>query len=348
MNIMLLMTMVIACSAFGPKCPINKPTKSPKVSNNDMPPNYKVAFVGDQALGVNPVAVLRQIQQWGAQAVYHQGDFDYEDDPQAWDDQINGVLGEDFPYFASLGNHDIIAQRGYQNLMNARLARIPNVECVGDIGLSSFCSYNGILATLNGMGLAGEGHEEYVDDIFSQNPEIVWKLCSWHNNHHDYQVGDKPTSVSLELYETCLRHGAIVATGHEHSYGRTHLMSSFSEYTIASTSNNLQVNEGNSFCFVQGLAGRDIRDYSGNQREDWWAATAAGDDGVEYGPLYCTFNVNGILGNASCFFMDIDGAIWDNFTITNTNGNKQIAKPACGPHNVQSINTFKQQNKTQT
>ncbi len=38
--------------------------------------------------------------------VLHQGDFDYKDDPDAWDQRINLVLGPDFPYFASIGNHD--------------------------------------------------------------------------------------------------------------------------------------------------------------------------------------------------------------------------------------------------
>ena len=36
----------------------------------------------------------------------HLGDFDYDDDPEAWDSLISEVLGEDFPYFAAIGNHD--------------------------------------------------------------------------------------------------------------------------------------------------------------------------------------------------------------------------------------------------
>jgi len=192
----------------------------------------------------------------------------------------------------------------------------------------------------SGMGMVGQGHEDYVDAVFGANPDQKWKICSFHNNHHDYQVGDKPTTVSLELYETCLRHGAIVATGHEHSYGRTHLMSSFQDYVVVNQSNTLMVSEGNSFVFCQGLGGRDIRDYSGNEDEDWWASTAAGDDQVSYGALKCTFNVGGNLGSGTCFFDDIRGRLWDTFQIVNSVGaNSTAKKPTkseCGPHNYQS------------
>ncbi|MEN8161266.1 MAG: hypothetical protein ABFS41_14435, partial [Myxococcota bacterium] len=67
------------------------------------PEPVKIAFIGDQGLGPDPEAVLQLILDEGADAVVHSGDFDYENDPAAWDDQINGILGEEFPYFASVG-----------------------------------------------------------------------------------------------------------------------------------------------------------------------------------------------------------------------------------------------------
>lgn len=61
-------------------------------------PNLKVAFIGDQGLNDNAKAVSNLIKAQGADVVLHQGDFDYHDDPDAWDQQINSILGEDFPY----------------------------------------------------------------------------------------------------------------------------------------------------------------------------------------------------------------------------------------------------------
>lgn len=33
----------------------------------------------------------------------HSGDFDYQSNPFAWDDQITQILGADYPYFSSIG-----------------------------------------------------------------------------------------------------------------------------------------------------------------------------------------------------------------------------------------------------
>jgi hypothetical protein len=76
------------------------------------PPGLKIAFIGDQGLGPNAVAVLNLIRLEGAQAVMHSGDLDYVNDPAAWESQINSVLGADFPYFVSIGNHDELAWGG--------------------------------------------------------------------------------------------------------------------------------------------------------------------------------------------------------------------------------------------
>ena len=45
----------------------------------------KVAFIGDQGLGPDATAVLRLIRGEGAEVILHQGDFDYADNPDAWD-----------------------------------------------------------------------------------------------------------------------------------------------------------------------------------------------------------------------------------------------------------------------
>ncbi len=54
--------------------------------------------------------------------------------PLEWGAQINNVLGEDFPYFVSLGNNEGADWPEYQALLAARLARIPGAVCEGDLG----------------------------------------------------------------------------------------------------------------------------------------------------------------------------------------------------------------------
>src|ERR1041385_1194234 len=90
-------------------------------------PALKIAFIGDQALGPNAVAVLNLIKGEGAQAVLHSGDLDYANNPGAWEQQINSVLGPDFPYFVTIGNHDELAWRGpngYQQYVIDRFHRL--------------------------------------------------------------------------------------------------------------------------------------------------------------------------------------------------------------------------------
>ncbi|MDZ7361814.1 MAG: metallophosphoesterase [candidate division KSB1 bacterium] len=108
-------------------------------TSDQTPPNFKIAFIGDQGSGSNATAVLNLIKNEGANAVMHQGDFDYNDNPQAWDDLITSVLGANFPYFASIGNHDegkFFGTGGYQSYLAARMNRL-GITWDGDLGVKS-------------------------------------------------------------------------------------------------------------------------------------------------------------------------------------------------------------------
>ena len=67
------------------------------------------------------------------------------------------------------------------------------------------------------------------------------------------------------------------------------------------------------------------------QENPWWAACAASDNGVKDGALYCTFNIGGNLRAASCYFMDTNGVIFDQFDIVNNNPDTivQAKQPRC-------------------
>lgn len=280
-----------------------------------VPPVVKVAFIGDQGSGSGATSVLELIRDEEADMVLHQGDFDYKDDPDLWMQQIDNVLGPEFPYFASVGNHDLVAWEGYQLKLESRLNNIKGANCTGDLGVNSACTYKGIFFVLSGVGTLGSNHIEYLRNELTFS-NAYWKICSWHKNQRLMQVGAKSDEVGWEAYETCRLAGAIVATGHEHSYSRTHLMSSFEFQTIASNSNHLILSEGESFAFVSGLGGHSIRpqvDYLGSN--PWWASVYTSDESANYGALFCSFNLNSNENEASCYFKDIDGNIVDSFTI---------------------------------
>ena len=67
---------------------------------------FRVAFIGDQGYTPASFSVLELIKDEGTQMVLHQGDLDYDDDPDKWNRMITNVLGDDFPYFAVIGEHD--------------------------------------------------------------------------------------------------------------------------------------------------------------------------------------------------------------------------------------------------
>ena len=91
--------------------------------------NLRVAFIGDQSLSPDAIAVLNLIKNEGTDMVLHQGDLDYAvdpatPDPDAWDRMISDVLGDDFPYFASVGEHDDTKWNEYQQKLHDRLKKI--------------------------------------------------------------------------------------------------------------------------------------------------------------------------------------------------------------------------------
>lgn len=276
------------------------------------PINFTVAFIADQGLNNNSKAVLQLIKDENADMVLHQGDFDYKDNPDAWDQQINDVLGMNFPYFASIGNHDVAAWDDYRQKLQARLDRI-DAKCFGNLGVKAACTYKGIFFILSGVGTKDFNHNSYIKKQLAQDNSI-WSICSWHKDQRLMQVGGKHDETGWEVYEECRKGGAIIATGHEHSYSRTYLMGNFETQSIASTSSTLQIEKGKTFAFVSALGGKSI--YPQNNElvaNPWWAAVYTPAQNANYGALFCIFNVDGNENKAHCYFKDIDGNIADEF-----------------------------------
>ena len=304
-----------ATDSGGNPSPLSTVTVNVDQTAPPVPPEITVAFIADQGDGSDAEAVLQMIKT-RADMVMHQGDFDYGSDPDGWDGMITNILGLNYPYFASVGNHDTSAwsgSGGYQAKLQARLDRIPDASCSGELGVKSACTYKGLFFILYGVGtVSTSGTTAYITDQLAQT-NATWRICSWHKNQKLMQVGGKSSSVGWGPYEACLQGGAIVATGHEHSYSRTHLMDNFETQSIASTSNTLVIEEGKSFAFVSGLGGQSIRDQE--LSGDWWASIYTSTQGANDGALFCTFFANGDPNRASCYFEDVDGVVPDQFEL---------------------------------
>ena len=278
------------------------------------PPNLKVAFIGDQGLGEEPKAVLRMIKSEKADLVIHSGDFDYDDDPAAWVDQINGILGPDFPYVASIGNHDVKGwggPQGYQALLEQRCKRL-GIGWKGDLGVKSSVFYKGLHILLLAPGTMGTGHAKYIRSQFKKD-QALWRICSWHKDMNKMQLGDKKDETGWEVYEAAREAGAIIATGHEHSYSRTHLLSSFKDQTVANASATFTLEPGKSFAFVSGIGGRSIRVQK--RSGDWWAKVYTKTQNAVPGCLFGVFNADGKPNKAVFYFKNIKGEVVDRFTV---------------------------------
>lgn len=279
-----------------------------------------VAFIGDQGLSDESRAVLRLIRAEGADLALILGDFDYHDDPAAWDAMLADELGADFPVLVTVGNHDRerwYGAGGYQERQAARLRRMPEVECRGEIGVREACTFRGLFFVLSGIGTMPKApdhpeHLAYLRDRLAAT-DAIWRICAWHKNQAAMQVGAKEDEVGWQAYEVCRAGGAIVATAHEHSYARTHLMDDFASQRVASTADTLVLEEGRSFAFVSGLGGHSIR---AQRRDDpWWASIYTADQDAAFGALFCEFFKDGDPERASCYFKDIDGNIPDRFDL---------------------------------
>jgi predicted phosphodiesterase len=251
-------------------------------------PNMLVAFIGDQGNGAAADQVLELIKSEGALATVHNGDFDYESNPGAWDDRVTRILGASYPYFAVIGNHDAAAWNGpdgYAAKIAARTARVPDMSCKGELGVKASCSFRGLSLVESCIGTSelrpscGKDSAEQVsflrDALSSSN--ALWKVCNWHKNQHDLQVGLKTDEVGYLAYQECMNAGALVVTGHEHSYARTRTLSRIglplSGHGAAGKYDFLQLAPGQTFVVVSGLGGASIRPFDPPAHEDdtWWA-----------------------------------------------------------------------------
>ena len=111
--------------------------------------------------------------------VLHQGDLDYEDDPDKWDSMISNVLGDDFPYFVSIGGHDVLEWNKYQQKLYDRLKKNPDAKCTGDLGVKSFCTYKGLFFIQVSPSFEFYeklDHSSFIENQLNDNDHL-WRIC---------------------------------------------------------------------------------------------------------------------------------------------------------------------------
>jgi len=267
--------------------------------------------------------VLRMIRNEGADLVIHAGDFDYENDPAAWNEMLTDELGPEFPYIATIGGHDMPAWDRYREVIRER-ASAADIEYTGDLGLQATVTYEDVTIVLSPVGFCQDeeeatefpdlceqireyDQEQYIADQFASS-DRTWRVCAWHKPNDHLNPGDKGTDAPVSAYDTCREHGALIQTADEHAYGRTYPMDSFADRSIASQSPPYTLDEGTTFNVLSGVAGQSFYDPSENQNDPWWAATNTGADEGSFGAFFATFRPD---GTGTCYFKDIDGRVLD-------------------------------------
>lgn len=264
-------------------------------SNVVLPPaNFTVAIAADVYLDFMP-GVLRMFASRKPDVVIVNGDVGYYDcDPQApshFMHMVRQALGSSTPLFLTKGNHDEYGHNwepmnGYADLLAQRWQSAGNLNdfaCRGGWGINQTCRHKGVAfnfathgceSCLGGQVQCGtsQGYQRACDSTCQafpgfhtrafENSSSLWRLCLWHKNMHNLQLGGKLDETGFGPYEECLRAGAMVFNGHEHSYARTRNLINMTRQTVDpawSRADPLRVKEGSSFVVVGALGGYNKR-----------------------------------------------------------------------------------------
>lgn len=281
-------------------------------------PNLKIGFIGDTDTGTKFRNVLTLIKNENAAAVVVEGDMSYSSDPTTWWNDVNAVLGSSFPVFISRGNHDDPSWTGYLAEAANHLGGATRVAGAHDANYKT--TFRGLVLATVKLGDTGSRITPFL-----QSDDHIWKICQWHQNQQAMQIGGKGNEMGWDVYETCRQQGAIIQTGHEHSYERTKTLTSMTNQTVdtaCSGANNLCVGPGRTFASVVGLGGNSIRGQSrclpatapyGCNGE--WAFIYTSNQSAVNGAQFIVFNDTGPK-HASGYFKNVNGATVDTFTIT--------------------------------
>ena len=289
--------------------------------------NLKIAFVGDTADGTNWGSVLQLILNEGAAAVVVQGDMTYDSDPAGWWSRTESVVGQSYPVFLARGNHDDSSWSGFLG------------EAANHLGGATRTagSDNAAYKTVfRGLAIATISKGDTATDIngFLSGDSRIWRVCNWHQNQNKMQVGAKGDEMGWAVYEACRQQGAIIQTGHEHTYHRTKTMTNTQNQVIdpsCSSGSSLCLGLGRTFVTVSGNGGTGLRAQvrctptastapfpslnTGDASCPIWASIYTTNQNAQFGAQFITFHVDGNPKKARGYFKNIGGGTIDTFDI---------------------------------
>ena len=122
------------------------------------------------------------------------------------------------------------------------------IAFIGDLGVNSAFTHKGLFFIPSGVGTIPNHADDanriaYITDQLAKSSAPMG-ICSWHKDQRDIQVASKSDGVGGDPYEARRQSGAIVATGHEHSYSWTQLPGYFETKSVADTSDTFAIEKG--------------------------------------------------------------------------------------------------------
>eukprot|EP00511_Aplanochytrium_stocchinoi_P006165 CAMPEP_0204836088 /NCGR_PEP_ID=MMETSP1346-20131115/24243_1 /ASSEMBLY_ACC=CAM_ASM_000771 /TAXON_ID=215587 /ORGANISM="Aplanochytrium stocchinoi, Strain GSBS06" /LENGTH=415 /DNA_ID=CAMNT_0051970555 /DNA_START=94 /DNA_END=1338 /DNA_ORIENTATION=- len=270
--------------------------RRPLLSVNDelnftaqVPENLTIAFLGDIALE-SYEDVLSTVPAEGAEMLVINGDLTYGTDTEGMEKKLSQILGQDFPVFFTVGNHDTGIWTDYQEQIQKRYMRArdastsDDIGCQGTLGVDQVCMYKGLGIVLSGIGSTCGDDKELNTNLVNalqqfEDNNVTWRNIYIHKNQHKLQTGGKDDEVGWEPYDASLAFGAIVHNSHEHTYGRTHQLSGFGpkdqDIVVAKEVDSfrddlaIDIGPGTSHMLFHGAGGNDIRDGKNNLNKPW-------------------------------------------------------------------------------
>jgi len=312
--------------------------KSPIPENALVTPiNFTVAYVGDTGANDHTIDNYEMIIAEGAQALFLLGDFDYCDDPTLWGTHLNATFGSDFPIIPIIGNHELHMWDDYADILGqtefwANIESRDDITCGGTVWVNYWCIFRGIFVSFSSVGTKCGGywdqtyHQDLLNSMFDTMLEITSNTsefgtpfvnCIWHKNHQHTQLGGRTGEVNAPMYDTCMRHGAMIFNGHDHTFGRTHAFRDIENPTIVKTCSKGDQDcvydlQNASISVISGLGGWELGGIRDDEKsESQWATTYR----EQFGATFCVYNYNGQEDLVYCYWKNIDGQVIDEWFV---------------------------------